>query len=110
MVENPNQEADLQADKAVSGIDVDTEWLHRTNRAVFTWQELRLKEGTVSYKDRKSTWNSGVLKAIRRRSAQEEVRKHQDRVTGAWKQISKQRRLVDVSYDGYGSTAWYMNG
>ena len=30
----------------------------------------------------------------------EEVRKHWDRVTGgAWKQISKQRRRVDVSYD-----------
>ena len=29
----------------------------------------------------------------------EEVHKHRDRVTGAWKQISKQRRRVDVSYD-----------
>jgi len=52
----------------------------------------------VSYEDRKSTWNSGVQKAIRRGSADEEVRKHQDRVTGAWKQISVQRR-IDVSYD-----------
>jgi len=42
--------------------------------------------------------NSGVRKAIRRGSAEEEVRKHRD-VTGAWKQISKQRRRVDVSYD-----------
>jgi len=53
----------------------------------------------VSYEDRKSTWNSGVRKAFRRGSAKEEVRKHQDRVSGAWKQISKQRRRVDVSYD-----------
>ena len=30
-------------------------------------------------------------KAIRRGSAEEEVRKHRDRVTGAWKQLSKQR-------------------
>ena len=30
---------------------------------------------------------------------EEEVRKHRDRVTGAWKQHSKQRRRVDVSYD-----------
>ena len=37
--------------------------------------------------------------AIRRGLAEEEVRKHQDRVTGAWKQISKHRRRVDVSYD-----------
>ena len=28
-----------------------------------------------------------------------DLRKHRDRVTGAWKQISKQRRRVDVSYD-----------
>jgi len=42
---------------------------------------------------------AGVRKAIRRGSAEEEVRKHRDRVTGAWKQISKQRRRVDVSYD-----------
>jgi len=28
-----------------------------------------------------------------------QVRKHRDRATGAWKQISKQRRRVDVSYD-----------
>ena len=53
----------------------------------------------MSYEDRKSTWNSGVWKAIRRGPAEEEVRKHRDRVTGAWKQISKKRRRVDVSYD-----------
>jgi len=53
----------------------------------------------VSYEDRMSTLNSGVRKAIRRGSTEEEVRKHLDRVTGAWKQISKQRRRVDVSYD-----------
>ena len=33
-----------------------------------------------------------------RRLDEEEVRKHRDRVTGTWKQISKQRRRVDVSY------------
>jgi len=53
----------------------------------------------VSYEDRMSTWNSGLRKVIRRGSAEQEVRKHRDRVTGAWKQISKQRRRVDVSYD-----------
>jgi len=68
------------------------------NRAVFTWQEPRRKGGTVSYEDRKSTWNSKVQKAIRRGSAEEEVRKHRYRVTGAWKQISKHRRRVEVSY------------
>jgi len=44
-------------------------------------------------------WNSGVRKASRRGSAEEEVRKHWDRATGAWKQTSKQRQRVDVSYD-----------
>jgi len=53
----------------------------------------------VSYEDRKSTWNSGVREVIRRGSAEEEVRKQRDRVTGAWKQISEQRRRVNVSYD-----------
>jgi len=40
-----------------------------------------------------------MRKAIRRGSAEEEVRKHRDRVTGTWKQISKHKRRVDVSYD-----------
>jgi len=31
-----NEEADIQADKAISGKDVPTEWHDRTNRAVFT--------------------------------------------------------------------------
>ena len=97
--EPANEEADIQADKAISGKDVLTEWHDRTNRAVFTWQEPCWKGGTVSHEDRKSTWNSGVRKASRRRSAEQEVRKYRDRVTGAWKQISKQRRRVDVSYD-----------
>ena len=93
--EPANEEADIQADKAISGKGVPTEWHDRTNRAVFTWQEPRRKGGTVSYEDQKSTWNSGVWKAIRLGSAEEEVRKHRDRVTG----VSKQRRRVDVSYD-----------
>jgi len=66
--EPANVEADIQTDKAISGKDVPTEWHDRTNRVVFNlkWQEPRRKRGTVSYEDRKSTWNSGVRKAIRR--------------------------------------------
>jgi len=60
-----NEEANLQADKAISSKDVPTEWHDRTNRAVFTWQKPRQKGDTVSYEDCKSTWNSGVWKAIR---------------------------------------------
>ena len=95
-----NEEANIQADKAISGKDAPTEWHDRTNRAVFKWQEPRRKGGTMGYKDRKSTWNSGVRKVIqvRRGSAEEEVHKHRDHVTGAWKQISKQRRPVDEGY------------
>jgi len=96
--EPANEEANIQADKAISGKDAPTEWHDRTNRADFTWQEPRQKGGTVSYEHRKSTWNSGVRKAIRRGSAEEQVRKHRDRVTGSWKQISKQGQPVDVSY------------
>ena len=50
-----NEEADIQADKAISGKDVSTEWQDRTNRAAFTWQEPRLKGSTVIYENRKST-------------------------------------------------------
>ena len=35
--EPANKEADIQADKAISGKDVSTEWHDRTNSAVFTW-------------------------------------------------------------------------
>jgi len=83
--EPANEEADIQADKAISGKDVPTEWHDRTNRAVFTWRQPHWKGGTVSYEDQKSTWNCRVRKAIRRGSAEEEVRKRRDRVTGAWK-------------------------
>jgi len=96
--EYANEDADIQADKAISGQDFPTEWRDRTSQAVFTYQETCRKGGTVSYEDRKSMWNSRVRKAIRRESAEEEVRKHRDHVTGAWKQISKQRRPVDEGY------------
>ena len=87
--EPANEEADIQADKTISDKDVPTEWHDRTNQAFFTWQEPRWKGGTVRYEDRtESTWNSEVRKAIRRGSAEEEVRKHRDRVTGAWQQTS----------------------
>jgi len=46
--EHANEEADIQADKAISGKDVPTEWHDRTNRAVFTWQETRQELGNRS--------------------------------------------------------------
>ena len=53
--ETANEEADIQADKVISGKDVPTEWHDRTNRTVFTWQEPRRKGGTVSYEDLHNT-------------------------------------------------------
>ena len=49
--EPASEEANIQADEAVSGKDVSTEWHDRTNQAVFIWQEPRRKESTVSYED-----------------------------------------------------------
>jgi len=83
--EPANEEADIQADKAISGKEFFTEWHDRTNRAVFTWQEPRRKVGMVSHEDQKSSKNSRVRKSIRRGSAEEEVRKHSNRVTRACK-------------------------
>jgi len=57
-----NEQANIQANKAISYKDVPTKWHDRTNRAVFTWQEPHQTGGTVSYEDRKSTWNSGGFK------------------------------------------------
>ena len=37
--EPANGKADIQADKAIAGKNVPTEWHDRTNRPVFTWQE-----------------------------------------------------------------------
>jgi len=46
-----NEEADIQADKAISSKDVPIEWHDRTNRAVFIWQEPHLKGGTIICED-----------------------------------------------------------
>ena len=62
--EAANEEANIQADKVISGKDVPTEWYNRTNQPVFTWQEPRWKGDTVSYEDRKSTWNSGYRRRL----------------------------------------------
>jgi len=83
--EHANEKAHIQADKTNSNKDVLTEWRDRTNRAVFTRQESRQKEGTVSYEDWNSMLNSRVRKVIRGGSAKVEVCKHRDHVMGAWK-------------------------
>jgi len=57
--EPSNEEADIRADKAISGKDDPMEWHDRTNRAVFTWQEPRLKGDTVSYEDKSRRGTAG---------------------------------------------------
>ena len=57
--EPADEEADIQADKAISDKDIPMEWHDRTNQAVFTWQEPRRKGGTVSYEDRNRRGTAG---------------------------------------------------
>jgi hypothetical protein len=97
--EPANEKADILADKAISDEVVPKEWCKRTSRAVFTWKEPRRDRGKVSYEDRKATWNNGVRKVIRRGAAENEVQKHRELMTGAWRQISTQRRRFGVNYD-----------
>jgi len=49
--EPANEEANIQADKAIAGKDVPTECHDTTNQTVCTWQEPRRKRGTVRYED-----------------------------------------------------------
>jgi len=50
--EPTHEEADIQADKAISSIDVSMEWHDMTNQAVFTWQEPRRKGGKMRYRSK----------------------------------------------------------
>ena len=63
-----------------------------------------------SYENRKMTWKGRVRKAIRRASAQQEVRKHQDRVTRAWKQLDLKTNMTIRCKQwpeyGYCSSTW----
>jgi len=55
------------------------DWHNRTNRAVFKWQKPHRKGVTLSCEDRKSTWNSGVRKAIRRDGFQKDSYQGEDK-------------------------------
>jgi len=93
-----NEEANIQADNAISSKDVPTEWRDRTNRAVFTRQEPRRKGGTVSYEDYSpSLWPTEPRLHVRSR------RKPAKR----WKTTSRCKLSPE-----YGNcfTTWYMDG
>jgi len=83
-----NKGADILADKAISDPKVGKEWCQRTNRAVFTWRKPCREAGKVTYQDRHSTFNHSVRDAIRRWAAENEMQKHEERLTSAWRQMS----------------------
>jgi len=93
--EPANEGADILADKAISDPKVGKEWCQRTNRAVFAWKKPCREAGNVAYQDCHSTFNSSVWDAIRRGAAENEVPKHEEKLTGAWRQMSTLRRRFE---------------
>ena len=82
-------------DKAISDPKVGKEWCQRTNRAVSTWKKPCREAGKVTYQDRHLTFNNSVRDAIRRGAAENEVQKHEEKPTGAWRQMSTLRRRYE---------------
>ena len=79
--EPANEGADILADRAISDPNVVKEWYQRTNRAVFTWRKLCREAGKVTDQDRHSTFDNSVRDAIRRGAAENEVQKHEEKLT-----------------------------
>jgi len=93
--EPANEGADILADKAISDPKVGKEWCQRTNQAVFTWRKPCRGAGKVTYQDRHLTFNNCVRDAIRRGAAENEVQKHEEKLTGVWRQMSTLRRQYE---------------
>ena len=51
--------------------------------------------GKVTYQDRHSTFNNSVRDAIPRGAAEHEVQKHEEKLTGVWRQMSTLRRRYE---------------
>jgi len=83
-----NEGADILADKAISDPKVGKEWCKRTNRAVFAWRKPCHEAGKVTFQDQHSTFNNSVRDSIRRGAAENEEQKHEEKLTGAWRQMS----------------------
>ena len=79
-------------DKAISDLKVGKEWCQRTNRVVFTLKKSYREAGKVTYQDRHLTFNNIVRDAIRRGPEENEVHKHEERLIGAWRQMSTLRQ------------------
>jgi len=86
--EPANEGADILAEEAISDLKVDKEWCQRMNRAVFTWKKLCREAGKLTYQERHSTFNNSVRDALRRGAVESEMQKHEERLTGAWRQMS----------------------
>jgi len=61
----------------------------------FTCRKLCCEAGKVTYQDRHSTFNNSVMDTIRRGAAENEVQKHEEKLTGAWRQMSTLRRRYE---------------
>jgi len=93
--EPANEGADILADKAISDPKVGKGWCQRANQAVFTWRKPCREAGKVTYQDCHSTFNHSVRDAIRRGATENEVRKHEKKLTGVWRQMSTLRRRYE---------------
>jgi len=93
--EPANEGADILADKAISDPKVSKEWCKRTNRADFAWRKPCHEAGKKTYQDPHSTFNNSVRDSIRRGAAENEVPKHEEKLTGAWRQMSTLRRRYE---------------
>jgi len=87
--------ADILVDKAISDPMVGNEWCQRTNQAIFTWGNPCREAGKETYQDCHSTFDHRVSDAIRRGAVENEVQKHEEKLTGAWIQISTLRRRYE---------------
>ena len=84
--EPANEGADILADKAISDLKVGKEWCQPTNRAVSSWRKPCREAGKVAYQDRHSIFHNTVRDAIR---------KHEEKLTGVWRQMSTLRRQYE---------------
>jgi len=98
--EPANEGADILVDKAISDPKVGKEWCQRTHRALFTCKKLCREAGKVTYEDCHSKFDNSVKDAIRRGAAENEVQKHEERLTGAWRQMSTLRQLYEKCCKG----------
>ena len=92
--------ADILVDKAISDPKVGKGWCQQTNRAVFTWRKPCREAGKVFYQDRHSTFNNCVRDAMRREAVENEVQKHEEKLTGVWRQMSTLGRRYEKCCKG----------